>query len=362
MDKIILLYDDNTYKSKFENEITKKDIANTKYLLINSTPMKSTSDQKAFTITTAPKYFFFDEAIVDYQIAIFTTSSDCIDNVTMKDMHVIVKTYSELIGLIHSIDKINAVNNLINVTLEDTSFYISIMYFGIKLVKDGKTVLDKFYQDIPSSRDFHNSYKITSKFKEIYKSDISNDIYNKKLGFVFTHKKWDLVKFTDNSFCTYNFMGFVSPMSNIIVLLTNIEYQKLMTYNKGMISAIVYSDTMKKIEEIEVKILNGKDYDTRNLGDSNECYLYGENRAIYLSSNMIGYFLDYIVHADFICQFLIMIYSELYFYNDENGEYGLDSVLTFQFIPKNKNKKLMCREIKMTQNSIMSLKDILLLI
>lgn len=362
MDKLILLYDDNTYKSKYENEITKKDILNTKYLLINSTPMDSSSDQKAFAITTAPKHFFFDEANVDYQIAVFTTSSDCIDNVTMKDMHVTVKTYSELVGLIHSIDKINAVNNLINVTLDDTGFYISIMYFGIKIIKDGKTVFDKFYQDIPSSRNFHNSYKITSKFKDIYKSDISNDIYSKKLGFVFTHKKWDLIEFTDESFCIYDFIGLASPMSNIVILLTKIEYQKIITYSKGMINAVVYSDTIKKIEEIEQKISNGKDYDARNLGESNDCYLYGEKRAIHLSSNMIGYFLDYIVHADFICQFLIMIYSELYFYNGKDEEFGMDAIIIFQLVPKVKDKKLSCREIKMTQNTIISLKDILLLI
>ena len=133
--EVILLYKNGNAERKNESSISLEDLRQSRYLMVDTSIMKS-EPSRNFVLIDSSNYLYFTKAIVDYQL--YGSGWDAGNNgeskEILKPIHVETSSLSDVINLINCIDRIHCMNDMI---LEEETcgegVRVHIQYFQIVL-------------------------------------------------------------------------------------------------------------------------------------------------------------------------------------------------------------------------------------
>lgn len=367
---MLLLMKDHTVKRKKDRKITKKDLDESQYIMID-TATELSKLSKNYVIIDPKNIPWFTSANVTYQMLFLyddhemgSSQFEPIPPVETK-----VTSLSDLINLINCIDRLYIPNQMIsNDQYYYTDVYIIIGYFEVTLYDESKKVYHKVYQN---NDNLENRYgeavkfplKAVKKFHDIYNTDIIRNltIYNQ---FLYIHKDmtWDISAISTD----YSLMGIPLLGSYTITLLDKREYLSISCiFGMSVSYSLVFVYDKKEQERISA-LIRAKEYD--EVSEYNYEYILTSNLE-YGRQYSYPYrfiYLDILSHIGFSIRLTNMIYFYIEGYEVEGvrKEEDIDTIACITMYNMVKNKKIGGgdKTIFMNEDTLIPLDDLLKII
>lgn len=351
---MLLLLKNHKVKRKDDRKITKRDLRDSKYILID-TATELQKSSKNYVMVDPSKIPWFTKAKIVYQmlflyddIEVEISGWEGIPPVETE-----TNSLSDVINLLNCIDRLYISNQLIcNDQYRYTDTYIVIGYFEVTLYDGDKKVYHKLYEnksnfDERFGKEVKFPLKAVKKFHDIYNTDIIRNlsIMNE---FVYIHKDMTWSQSVIDS----NFLLIGIPLlgSRTITLLTDQEYLKVMNIRGMTVSYnIIWIYDQKQKNHINHSIEIG-DYDEVGLG--NHEYIIASimeyGRTFSVPYRFV--YLDIFSHITFVLRLTTMIYYYVEGFEDScsNDGDGVSSIVSIDiyenFKTKEKTRTLMMNE------------------
>lgn len=212
---------------KYEKEV--------EYILI---PLNSYELHDTFLCIKANKYMNFDNAKIEIKLANAVNDTECeeySDLSLFNDLNIETSSIIELYNYIHSINKLEYFNDIINANLENlTQRAIDILAFKIKLYKHDQCIFEYIFNRLDNSDDILDEeniaydlgmidYGFTSLFKGI------KNIYETISDALFINKKTNKWSFDDDKYynCICGIMLFHTHTSYFVSPTEYFEFCKI---------------------------------------------------------------------------------------------------------------------------------------
>lgn len=359
---MLLLKRDKTVERKEDDKVTKKDLKESKYIMIDTSVTKSKLS-KNYVLIDPKNIPWFTKAKITYQMLFLFDDHDmgCSNFEAIPPVETETKSLSDVINLLNCIDRLYIPNQMIaNDQYFYTDVYIVIGYFEVILYDDDKIVYHKEYQNNDRLEARYGEavkfpLKAVKVFHKLYNTDIIRDLTVMN-QFVYIHEDmtWSISVVSHD----YFLIGVPLLGSRTMTLLTKQEYIA-MSCIRGM--SITYSivfvyddeqrETLRKYikdeEHDELSVLSCDYILTSNLE-------YG--RKFSVPFRFI--YMDILSHIGFSIRLTNMIY---YFIEGHTADESIDTIaciILYNMI-KDKNLKGGDRIIYMNEDTLMSLDDLL---
>lgn len=343
MKDIIILYNDGYMKVKNENKISKIDMMNAKWFLVNVTSTEEES--RNYTLVKPSNLLLFDKAIISYQLCLKYQEFDMELGISEFDpVKFTTDSITDVISIINSADKLNIINNLMIEEYSDNAGQFGLTYLSVTLIKNNSVIYDKYFELKGVDSVLFNSYKVVNQFKELYNGNIAGDFIEYKKFLIFSEKndmmRWNLSDTIPNN----GMIGYPNVVSNSITIMDAYEYSRISKYIGSTVYYNVYYDKVKHSKLIGEYIRNGN-YDKafEKLDDSFDMFV-NVSRMLHKNYKHIGFLLSIICNLNFIFLTAITMYGALY--KDDSGNImhedspeNFDSVLSIIFRLNRKQMK-----------------------
>lgn len=354
--EIILLNSDGSAVRRREDSLTKVDLVNTEYMMIDTSTSKKEISRNFILVKPTSLLFEFDYAVIDYQIlaTAVTVDPEEYGDAELQPIHVETSSISDVIRLINCTDRLSCINELIieNETCGE-NIHIEMGYFGVILYnKERKEIYNKYYSRKDSERGVYYADKVTKVFKDIYSIRCLSEIARKKeFLFIASDMKWSIGEMNKNC----NMIGVPLIMSNTVTLCTEDELRNVCRYYYASFVYTVHEDNKDTRKQI-ASAFKRADYNVvEEISMILEYFL-----VAYGTYHLTGYntflHLDIISHLDFILTMTNMIFGEVYQNQNETGfNSDIDSIIEIELTYKENREKT----IYLNHESMISLYDFL---
>lgn len=372
---MLLLMKDHTVKRIEDEKVRDKDIANAKYLLID-TSTEVMENSKNFVLVDPSKIPTFTNALIRYQMIFIYDDHDEGTPYTEPIPPVQVKTesLSNVINLLNCIHRIDIANEMLsNDEYLFVNAYIIIGYFEVYLYHGKKKVYHKLYQntDIDDEKKLQkyygerllNSVKVAKKFHKIYNTDIIHEmVSNDEFLYIYKDMTWKIQTATNEK--DYILIGVPLLGSRTMTLLTDIEFVQIMMIRKMSITyTIIFIINKAQRDRINESISKGLYAD---IGEEHYDYIIVSNLDYGLDYSMPYRFLilDILTHMAFSLRLTNMIYYYLEGFEQQTIDEGdsVDSIVSINLYSFYKKKKSGMRTLFMNEDTIIPLDKLIELI
>lgn len=302
---IILLNKDGSVKvTKKEKNIFKY---NPKFILI---PMSCT-DNISFIIIKNKK--LLDFTYVDVKINMLYNLNYDEEEIYFNTIEKRIYNIVDFINFIHSMNRIDYVNTIMNYTITDNNMHINISEITIKLFKDNDIIYSL------NLKEFDNNYQVIGYLKDIYEP-INNNLVIDREYYDYIVIKDDKWKFT-NKPPSNSIIGLNLAISQSIYFITSDEFTDM----KNNIKNISYNGHIFNINEI------GNLIEDEDLFESEETNF--ENYSHYnLCGNLQGLegVIEFLLYIKYLYNTLLLLYNDILFGYDkykDNQYVGFDIYL-----------------------------------
>lgn len=373
---MLLLLKNHKVKRKDDNKITKKDLENSEYIMIDTSTELSKSS-KNYVIVDPKKIPQFTKAKIRYQMIFMYDDHDegTANFEPVPPVETETESIADTINLLNCIDRIYIANQMLsNDQYLYTSVYIIIGYFEVMLYNGKKKVYHKLYQnkEIDDDEKLQKHYgegfsfplKVVKKFRDIYNTDVIHELVAKnEFLYVYPNMTWKIGGTTN----VYDYLLIGVPLlgSRTMTLLSDIEFVRVMAIKRMSITySIVFIMDETHQNKISAQIASGA-YD--NIGETNHDYVmisqleYGRQFSVPYTF----IYLDVLSHINFSIRLTNLIYYYIEGFESDmvdDGD-GVDSIVCINLYDffKKKNKGGM-RTLFMNEDTLIPLDKLLELI
>lgn len=331
MKTVILLKKNGYMKVKNENKLTKRDLEESRWLLVNVTTMETES--RNYTLVEPSSLLLFDKAIVAYQLCEKFQDYDYEMNMINFDpVKFTTDSITDVISIINSADKLNIINNLMIEEFTDESGQYGVSYMSVTLTKNNTVIYDKYYEIKGVDGVLFDSYKTVKKFSEIYNGRISTEFKDDAQFIIFKEEngvmRWKLSHNPPEK----GMFGYPNIISNSITIMNAYEYSHINKYIGSSIYHYIYYEHNNFINKVTNYIKLGKYNDAIAKMDEASDVFINIYRMLHKSYRDTGFLLSVICNLGFIFVTPKTIFKILYPDSDETRDIcGFDNIITLKF-------------------------------
>jgi hypothetical protein len=303
---IILLNKDGSIKvTKKEKNIFKY---NPKYILI---PISCT-DNISFIMIKNKKLLDFTYANVKINM-VYNLNYDE-EEIYFNTIEKSISSIVEFINFIHSINRIDYMNTILNYTLTDDAMHIKISEISISLFKDNDNILSL------KLKDFDNNYQIIGYLKDVYEP-VNNNLIVDSEYYDYVSIKDNKWKFT-NKLIPGSIIGLNLALSQSIYFINCEEFK----YIKNHIKNISYNGYIFNIKEINELIRDEDLFESEETNFENYCY-----RSINGNFRGVEGTIEFLMYINYLYNTVILVYNDILYgceWSRDNKYIGFDIYLT----------------------------------
>lgn len=307
MDKIMVLMKDKTYDRIREKDLRKIQPKEIKYILI---PTYSEDKEicRNYIMTEMTKYMIFDEAIVEYQLSLVSLADEVLIQY-VEPVHVRTSSLSKVFSLMNCVYRLSCVNYVASEDAYDGNVIISVEYFGVTLIKDGKEIYDEYYTNTESGEEYPYFYpgRILKQFSELLEDTIVNNmVHEGKFLSLSEYGEWSLVNWPDN-----DTMGIPMILSNTITFCLKKDLDTILYFTESFFNCCVFESSKEFYDEIKKEIKNGNYEKVDSYGGYLDYFITSHKSDPIMKGKRFLY-IDILVNAKFILGMVELMYSDLY--------------------------------------------------
>lgn len=370
---MLLLAKDHTIKRISDETVTKKELEEAKYLLID-TSVERTKLSKNYVMIDPKLIPYFTKAKIRYQLVFIYTSyeAEICDFEPIPPVETETRSFSNVINLLNCIDRLYIPNMLIE---NDEFLYsydrIAIGYFEVYLYDGKKKVYHSLYRNkyLDDDKKFQKKYydkddpnfplEVVKKFRKIYNTDVIHEmIAENQLLYIYQDMRWEI---SINTGYTYALIGIPLLGSRTITLLNDIEFLRVAAIRKMSITyTILFVANEKQRKNNSFYISQGM---YSEIGETNHDYHSISNIDLGLEHSVPYRFiyLDIISHINYAIRITNIVYTYVEGYEEAMVDYGdgIDTVVAIDIYDLYKKKKNGCRTIFLNEDTMIPLDEFL---
>lgn len=325
---MLLLMKDHKIRRKEDEEITRKDLKDSEYLLIDTSTTPCETSRNFVMIEPCIPYF--TEAEVKYQIILVDNyeGNDHVDEVPITPVEMRTNKISDVINLLNCINRMNCVNEFIrNDQYTGVRNFLFISYFEIALYNDKKEIYHKIYSKSEHKTKKYTIRNILKVFKDIYDTSIIKDLY-KKHEYLFLYKDmtWSLQKYDEK----FEFIGLPLIGSRTITLCKDREFISINDCRKINFTMSIHEDYPEQRDLIK-ELIETCNYD--ELEPLNVDYFLVSSDSYFVHKAYKFFIVDMLSHAAYAIQLLNVVFHDLFDHPKDFLECNtvVDSILSITF-------------------------------
>lgn len=353
--EVILLYKNGNAERKNESSISLEDLRQSRYLMVDTSIMKS-EPSRNFVLIDSSDYLYFTKAIVDYQL--YGSGWDAGNNgeskEILKPIHVETSSLSDVINLINCIDRIHCMNDMI---LEEETcgegVRVHIQYFQIVLYREDQKIYDKYYSH-DENRKKKNSRYITRIFYNLYNTPILMMFKNAEYLILTNDNTWRI-----GSSGEYSMLGVPLKESNTITLCRKDELYRLSEYSDINCTFTVHDESNETKDILDKNIKKGRYNKVEDIGINLDYFMCCYTLFKLENADKFAH-LEIISNMRFFVSISNLIYNEIY--NGMKGYYVndiFDSVLSINLYKKS---DINPKTIYLNEETMITINDFLAII
>lgn len=370
---MLLLAKDHTIKRISDDTITKKELEEAEYLLID-TSVEQEKLSKNYVMIDPKLIPYFTRAKIRYQLLFIFTSyeEEAADFEPIPPVETETTSFSNVINLLNCIDRLYIPNMLLS---NDQYYYtydrIDIGYFEIYLYDGKKKVYHSVYQNkyLDDDKKFQKKYferrkfnfplEVMKKFRKLYNTEIiPKMISENKMLYIYQDMRWEISINTGFSFAL---LGIPLLGSRTITLLNDIEFLQVTSIRKMSITyTILFVANEKQRKNISFHISQGM---YTEIGETNHDYHSISTIDLGMDSSVPYKFiyLDILSHINYALRITNIVYTYVEGYEEAMVDYGdgIDTIVSIDIYDLYKKKKNGCRTIFINEDTMIPLNELL---